>query len=90
MTIGQLIIKIREEKKMLQGELAKKLKISQSFLSDIEKDNRMPRLDLACYIIEVLDLNRDEVCDNLKFSYMKSKGIDKIPEEGDAEQQAND
>ena len=90
MTIGKLIIKIREEKKMLQGELAKKLKISQSFLSDIEKDNRMPRLDLACYIIEVLDLNRDEVCDNLIFSYMKSKGIDKIPEEGDAEQQAND
>jgi len=40
MTIGKKIRELREENKMLQKELAAKLKIGEGYLSKIEKDKK--------------------------------------------------
>lgn len=56
MNIGTAIKKIRLEKKLSQGELAKAIEISQTSLSQIEKGLKRPSsktLDKICKIFDV-------------------------------------
>ena len=70
---GEIIKKEREKQNLLQKELADILKISQSFLSDIERNNRMPDFDLACFMIYILQLDCKSICMELKSIYMSKK-----------------
>lgn len=75
MTLGRLIREAREKFGIKQSDLAKKIGISASHLSDIENDNRMPNFDLTCLIIDVLGLDVNFVYDLGMKSYVKEKKI---------------
>jgi XRE family transcriptional regulator, regulator of sulfur utilization len=50
MKIGNVIKEVRSEKKISQGELAKNCDVTQSYLSQIENDIKMPSNDLLVQI----------------------------------------
>lgn len=54
MEIGNAIKELRVKRKISQQELAKRLKISQGFLSLIEKNNREPGFNLISEIAKEL------------------------------------
>lgn len=56
MQIGTGIKEIRVKKKISQGDLAKQLDISQTYLSQIEKNKRKPSMDLMENISKVLGI----------------------------------
>ena len=53
--------KYREEKKFTQLELAKRCGISQGFISQIEKAERVPTVFVAKRIADALDKTVDEL-----------------------------
>ncbi|OQA16984.1 MAG: LexA repressor [bacterium ADurb.Bin363] len=57
LTIGERVKQIRESQKLSQGKFAKLLQISQSFLSDLEKNNTLPGVKLLLSLKEVLNIN---------------------------------
>jgi len=57
--IGELIVHLREEKKITQKELAKRAGLSSSGLSEIESGKKMPRFATLEKIASALDM--DEV-----------------------------
>lgn len=61
MTIGQSIRKIRKDKKMTQGKLARKCGISQALLSHYETDRASPSLFNSITIADILEVSLDEL-----------------------------
>ena len=56
MQVGTVIREIRMKKKISQGDLANRLNISQTYLSQLEKNKKTPSMDLMEKIAEVLGL----------------------------------
>ncbi|MGX7593665.1 helix-turn-helix domain-containing protein [Planococcus plakortidis] len=56
MTIGSNIKAIRKERKLKQGELAKSMGISRSYLSDIENDRKNPSIKTLESLAEKLNV----------------------------------
>ena len=54
MNLGNTIVQLRERKEFNQGELATKLGISQTYLSQIENNKKMPTVGLLENIGKVL------------------------------------
>lgn len=66
MTFGQNLKRIRKDMKLTQQELADELKISRSYLSDIENGNKNPSIKTVtglakCLGISVTKLINDEI-----------------------------
>ncbi|TWD98913.1 transcriptional regulator with XRE-family HTH domain [Neobacillus bataviensis] len=58
--IGNTIFEIRKQKGLTLSELAKRAKISKSYLSNIERNlNRNPSIEVVKRIAEVLDIEFD-------------------------------
>ncbi|MCM3724918.1 helix-turn-helix domain-containing protein [Neobacillus cucumis] len=58
--IGNTIFDIRKQKGLTLSELAKRAKISKSYLSNIERNlNRNPSIEVVKRIAEVLDIEFD-------------------------------
>lgn len=74
MSFGESVKQARIKRKWLQADLGKRVGVTQTFISQIESGT-MPKADLTCYLIEVLELDLDAICTELKHSYMNSKGI---------------
>ncbi|HYF32517.1 MAG TPA: helix-turn-helix transcriptional regulator [Chitinophagaceae bacterium] len=56
MNIGKVIKDIRTEKKISQGDLAKSCDITQTYLSQIESDTKMPSTALLMNISKELNV----------------------------------
>jgi len=54
MNLGNTIVLLRERKELNQGELATKLGISQTYLSQIENNKKMPTIGMLENIGKVL------------------------------------
>jgi transcriptional regulator with XRE-family HTH domain len=54
--IGSTLIDVRIEKRLKQFELAKKVGVSASYLSSIERDKQVPDIDLLQRICMALDV----------------------------------
>lgn len=61
MSIGENIKRLREEKGILQSELAEILNISQSMVCQLERGTKVPTLPLSNEIAKVLDCSLDEL-----------------------------
>ena len=59
MTLGQKIKQRREELKITQVELAKKMKTSQSYISQVESDDLNPSMPMIVNIAVLLNLSTD-------------------------------
>lgn len=57
MNIGNALKDIRKGKKLTQKELANKIGISNTYLSEIENNSRKPNIDLVKTIADALDVN---------------------------------
>ena len=55
------IKEMRTKKKLTQMELAKKAKMSQSYLSELESNKKSPTLRQLCKIAEALDALPEEL-----------------------------
>jgi len=79
MKVGSVIQEIRRRKSISQGDLAKRLKISQTYLSQIEGDKKMPSMEILQEISEALEI---------PVYYLLFKGLevekDIVPEKRDA------
>ncbi len=67
MKVGSVIQEIRRKKNISQGDLAKQLNVSQTYLSQIESDKKTPSMDLL-----------QEISDALKIPtyYLMFKGVE--------------
>lgn len=63
MKVGRKIKEERMKKKIKQVELAKKVGISNTFLSDIEVGRSNPSIDTLRKIAEVLEVSYSELLD---------------------------
>ncbi len=54
MSVGENIKKMREEKNMMQAELAEKTGVTQAMICQIERGTKNPSLQVACQIAKVL------------------------------------
>lgn len=61
MTSFVRIEEVRINKNLTQIELARKAKISQSYLSELEHNKKSPTLRLLCKIAEALDVQPGEL-----------------------------
>lgn len=74
MKIGATIKKLRKEKKIMQIDFAKQCGISQTYLSQLENDERNPTVDVLERISSVLEIPYPVL------SFL-SITIDSVPEE---------
>lgn len=72
--IGELIVHLREEKKITQKELAKRAGLSSSGLSEIESGKKMPRFATLEKIASALDMDVAQL-----LSYKEENDLDKKP-----------
>lgn len=72
--IGELIVRLREEKKITQKELAKRAGLSSSGLSEIESGKKMPRFATLEKIASALDMDVAQI-----LSYKEENDLDKKP-----------
>jgi len=56
MKVGAVIQEIRRKKNLSQGDLAKQLDISQTYLSQIEGDKKTPSMELLQQVSTVLGI----------------------------------
>jgi transcriptional regulator with XRE-family HTH domain len=61
MSLGEFIRRTRLERGMRLRELARRLDVTPSYVSDIENDRRTPSEDVLRRIADVLDLDLDEL-----------------------------
>lgn len=61
MNIGENIRKIREEKGMMQLELAERIGVTSSMLSQIERGSKSPSLPLGVAIAKVLECSIEDL-----------------------------
>lgn len=64
MTFGEMVKAARLKRGWKQEDLAMAISRSQGNISDIER-GELPKIDIACYIMVILDLNPYEVCINI-------------------------
>lgn len=74
MKIGSTIQQLREKRGLNQGQLADKLKISQTYLSQIESNKRVPNINLLERISSTIKAP-------LPFLLLLSMDIQDVPEE---------
>lgn len=72
--IGELIVHLREKKKITQKELAKRAGLSSSGLSEIESGKKMPRFATLEKIASALDMDVAQL-----LSYKEENDLDKKP-----------
>lgn len=60
-TIGERLVKMRNDKEMSQAMLAKKVFASQAMINAIEHDATKPGIDLAVRIADVFERTLDEL-----------------------------
>jgi predicted transcriptional regulator len=72
MTFGEFVKQVREEKGILQSEMAKKIGVGQQYFTHLESYGIEPKFMRACQILNVLELNAQEVYDLLRFDYQPS------------------
>lgn len=60
-TIGERLVKMRNDKEMSQAMLAKKVFASQAMINAIEHDATKPGIDLAGRIADVFERTLDEL-----------------------------
>jgi XRE family transcriptional regulator, regulator of sulfur utilization len=85
MDIGQTILRVRKEKGIKQKDLAKGAGISPTYLSQIEKGQRVPRMDILekisaeinipLSILSFLSLDIDSIPEDKKFAYNQVKPL---------------
>lgn len=85
MTIGETISKVRREKDIKQKDLAASCKISQTYLSQIEKGAKTPTLEILERISEglsmpypvlsFLSLDENSIAEDKKVAYNSMKPI---------------
>jgi XRE family transcriptional regulator, regulator of sulfur utilization len=85
MDIGQTILRVRKEKGIKQKDLAKGAGISSTYLSQIEKGQRVPRMDILekisaeinipLSILSFLSLDIDSIPEDKKFAYNQVKPL---------------
>jgi transcriptional regulator with XRE-family HTH domain len=85
MDIGQTILRVRKEKGIKQKDLAKGAGISPTYLSQIEKGQRVPRLDvlekisaeinIPLSILSFLSLDVESIPEDKKFAYNQVKPL---------------
>lgn len=68
-SIGDSIRQIREEKKLKQCVLAKKLRIAKNTMSQYESGSRVPDLETAYKITNELNVSLDYLCGVHDFKY---------------------
>ena len=61
MSFADLVKNARIKKEWLQEDLAKRVGVTQTFISQIERGT-VPKFDLACMLIKVLNLNTNQIC----------------------------
>lgn len=62
MSIGENIKRIREEKKMSQDSLAKKVGVDQSYIAKIENGLKMPSMALGQAIAKEFGCTVNDLC----------------------------
>ena len=60
-TLGQRLSRLRKAKGITQVELADRLKISQSNVSEYERDNLRMHADIVVELTKILDVSADEL-----------------------------
>jgi XRE family transcriptional regulator, regulator of sulfur utilization len=85
MDIGQTILRVRKEKGIKQKDLAKGAGISPTYLSQIEKGQRVPRMDILekisaeinvpLSILSFLSLDVDSIPEDKKYAYNQVKPL---------------
>lgn len=56
MNIGQALIKARKDKGLRQNEVAKRIKISQTYLSQIENGSKVPAIEMISKLAKCYDI----------------------------------
>lgn len=56
MKVGTVIQDIRRKRNLSQGDLAKKIGISQTYLSQVEGDKKTPSMDLLKQVSDILEI----------------------------------
>lgn len=85
MDIGPTILRVRKEKGIKQKDLARGAGISPTYLSQIEKGQRIPRLDILekisveinvpLSILSFLSLDIDSIPEDKKYAYNQVKPL---------------
>jgi XRE family transcriptional regulator, regulator of sulfur utilization len=85
MTIGETISKVRKEKNLKQKDLAASCKISQTYLSQIEKGTKIPTLDvlekisnglaMPYPVLSFLSLDESSIAEEKRVAYNSMKPI---------------
>ena len=68
MTIGENVKMLRERKGMTQRELGEKLLVTPTMITNIERDKKMPSLQLTAHLALVLDCTPNEITGFQKIS----------------------
>ncbi|HEY5536703.1 MAG TPA: helix-turn-helix transcriptional regulator [Ignavibacteria bacterium] len=85
MDIGPTILRVRKEKGIKQKDLARGAGISPTYLSQIEKGQRIPRIDILekisaeinvpLSILSFLSLDIDSIPEDKKYAYNQVKPL---------------
>ena len=70
-SFGSIVKEARLARGWLQEHLAELTGISSSSISYIERGNLIPKIDAACKLCIVLDLNMQDVCERLGYTKKK-------------------
>jgi len=74
MDFGDIIRLKREQMHLTQTQLAELLGISQPTISGMERDtSQAVPFDLACFLIDALNLDRDMIFDMMRQKYLHKK-----------------
>lgn len=61
MSIGENVKKIREDKGIKQSELAERVGVTQSMMSQIERGSKVPSMPLGAELAKVLECSMDDL-----------------------------
>ena len=79
MSLGDNIVRLRNEHRMSQGDLAEKLNVSRQSISKWETDTSIPELDKLVMMSELFQISIDEIVRN--YELLKDKPIlNKMPD----------
>ncbi|GED14036.1 helix-turn-helix domain-containing protein [Aneurinibacillus migulanus] len=76
MIVGENIKKFRKREKMTQNELAKKSKISRSYLADVENGRYNPSIDTLKSIASALNVGISELMGEDNSKHSKDENLD--------------
>lgn len=61
MTLGELLKSARREKRFKARELAGYISVQEAEISRYENNHRVPRLEVICKLIRILDLDFEKI-----------------------------